>query len=142
MQFRTKILGIIRDGKFIPDNHEEYEKNLKVLEGRRVVKKIQEHKPFTPVSHKQLGYIHKVIFPIIADELGYTKEEMKPILKYEYSKQTGDELLSFSQSEVDTRKVSRFINWVRNWSSSEHGCYIPAPSEFDWNEPENPALLK
>lgn len=83
----------------------------------------------------QNSYLHACI-SLFAVEFGYTLEEAKTHLKREcefmrYVK--GDEVFLKQTSGMDTKQLSDFIEWIRNYSS-EKGCYIPSAGEYLENQ--------
>lgn len=133
MNIRQKISGRIENGVFEPKNPKVFEQKCRELEGKDAVMVLQEHKPFKMVTVKQHGYFHKVICGILADFLGYTPEEVKAILKFKFKIK--------SVARLSTIQANDFYRQCREWAGMEFRCYIPLPGEFDWNEPEDPALL-
>ena len=78
----------------------------------------------------QNSYVH-VLFTLWGLHFGYTVDESKTVVKvelgYVYYK-TGTQFLN-KTSDMDTKKLSIFIDKFRNWSASE-GCYLPSSEEY------------
>lgn len=83
---------------------------------------------------KQNSYLH-VIITLYAIEFGWTLEEAKTNLKrccnfMTYSK--NDELFLKRTRDLDTKGLTDFIEWIREYSSL-NGCYLPSPEEYKTN---------
>ena len=39
-----------------------------------------------------------------------------------------------STTQLDTLEMTKFIDWIRNYSAIELGCYIPTPDEYIQNK--------
>tara|TARA_R110001599_G_scaffold153243_1_gene338413 strand:+ start:61 stop:474 length:414 start_codon:yes stop_codon:yes gene_type:complete len=80
---------------------------------------------------KQNSYLH-VIITLYSIHFGNTLEEGKTDLKREcnfmrYSK--NDNVYLKSTAKLDTKELTEFIEWVRNYSS-KNGCYLPTSEEY------------
>lgn len=76
-------------------------------------------------------YIH-VLFSLFGIEFGYSLEESKTLLKREcpfmrYEK-SGQAFLKRT-SDMDTKELSEFIDWIRNYSSIQ-GLYLLTSQEY------------
>lgn len=105
---------------------------LKLIDNNSKIelKKIQEKRTI-----KLNSYLH-VCITLYAIHFGYTLYEAKIFLKREcqfmvyeknnikYLKQT---------SKLDSLECSKFVEWVRNYSS-QNGCYIPDADEYKENK--------
>jgi hypothetical protein len=83
---------------------------------------------------KQNSYLH-VIINLYAIEFGWTLEEAKTHLKrvcnfMTYNK--NDELFLRRTRDLDTKQLTDFIEWIRDYSSL-NGCYLPSPEEYKTN---------
>jgi hypothetical protein len=89
---------------------------------------------------KQNSYFH-VVITIFAMELGYTIEEGKTMLKRMYSnaepsmvyQKKGYKFLR-STTTMDTKELTNFIEWIRNYAAREAGIYIPTSEEYLINQ--------
>ncbi len=80
---------------------------------------------------KQNSYLH-VIITLYAIEFGLTLEEAKTDLKRECSfmrYEKNNNVYLKSTAKLDTKKLTEFIEWVRNYSSL-NGCYLPTSEEY------------
>lgn len=82
-------------------------------------------------SGNQNSYVH-VLFTLYGIEFGYTIEESKTMIKRNchlmvYEK-NGEKFLK-STAALDTKEMTDFIEWFRNFSS-QHDCYLPSPNEY------------
>ena len=84
-------------------------------------------------TNKQNRYIH-ALFCLYGGEWGLTIDETKTIVKrelgYVYEKH-GQKFLEHT-SEMDTKKLTEFIDRFRNMSASQ-GVYLPTADEFSEN---------
>jgi hypothetical protein len=89
---------------------------------------------------KQNSYFH-VVITIFAMELGYTIEEAKTMLKRMYSnsepsmvyQKKGYKFLR-STTTMDTKELTNFIEWIRNYAAIDAGIYIPTSEEYLINQ--------
>ena len=89
---------------------------------------------------KQNSYFH-VVITIFAMELGYTIEEAKTMLKRMYSnaepsmiyQKKGYKFLR-STTTMDTKELTNFIEWIRNYAATDAGIYIPTSEEYLINQ--------
>jgi hypothetical protein len=89
---------------------------------------------------KQNSYFH-VVITIFAMELGYTIVEAKTMLKRMYSnaepsmvyQKKGYKFLR-STTTMDTKELTNFIEWIRNYAATEAGIYIPTSEEYLINQ--------
>lgn len=83
-------------------------------------------------SLSQNAYLH-VLFTIIANDTGYTVEEAKTAIKRRcdfmiYTKNT--EKFLRSTTDLDTKEMTDFIDWLRLFSMEELDVYLPTPDEY------------
>jgi len=86
-------------------------------------------------TSSQNKYLH-VIIGLFGIEFGFTLEESKTHLKRNchfmvYEK--GLEKFLTHTSELDTKGLTDFIDWIREYSGKQ-GCYLPTPNEYIENE--------
>jgi len=83
---------------------------------------------------KQNKYIH-VLFKLFGINFGYTEAEAKTFLKRECSfmryEKNGQAFLKHT-SKLDTKELTEFIEWIRNYSSL-NDCYLPTADEYKEN---------
>lgn len=88
-------------------------------------------------SLNQNGYYH-ICVNLFAIEFGWTmaeaKDELKklcPFMLYEKeNKKTGEKVKFYKQTSImDSKELTDYIEWIRNFSSQQ-GCYIPTPEEY------------
>lgn len=80
---------------------------------------------------RQNSYLH-VCISLFAIEFGYTLDEAKTLLKRQcefmkYSK--NGQLFLKRTREMDTKELTEFIEWIRNYSSQQ-GLYLPTSEEY------------
>ena len=84
---------------------------------------------------KQNSYLH-VVISLFAIEFGYTLEEAKTHLKrccsFMVYQKDGESFLKRTR-DMNTKELTEFIEWVRNYSA-EKGCYIPSAEEYLENQ--------
>lgn len=90
---------------------------LKEIKGKRTI--------------RQNSYLH-VCISLFAIEFGYTLDEAKTLLKRQcefmkYSK--NGQLFLKRTREMDTKELTEFIEWIRNYSSQQ-GLYLPTSEEY------------
>ena len=101
-----------------------------IEKGKKV--ELTEKRPIRSLSQNR--YLH-IVFSYFGLELGYTLEEVKQTIfkrivcasDYVYQKK-GIEFYK-STSSRNSLEMTNDIEKFRNWSSIEHGIYIPAPNE-------------
>jgi len=89
-----------------------------------------------PRTIKQNAYLH-VCISLFAIECGYTLDEAKTLLKRQcqfmrYEK--NDNLFLRRTREMDTKELTEFVEWIRNYASLEVGLYIPTSEEYLQNK--------
>lgn len=84
-------------------------------------------------TNKQNRYVH-ALFTLYGGEWGLTMDETKTVVKrelgYIYEKH-GQKFLMHT-SQMDTKKLTEFIDRFRNMSASQ-GLYLPSADEFNEN---------
>ena len=111
-----------------------YVERLKDYDG--IIELTKKFKPRTIQANK---YLH-VLIALYAINTGYTLDEMKIVLKREcyfmtYEK-NGVKFLKKS-SELNTKELSDWIEWIRNKAGME-GLYLPSAEDHhrNWEEIE------
>lgn len=100
---------------------------------RGVIVELTEKKPVRTLS--QNSYLH-VCITLFAIEYGTSLFGAKVFLK----EQCGFMVILKngkkdyrSTTDLDTLEMNKFIEWIRNYSAIELGCYIPTPDEYIQN---------
>lgn len=101
----------------------------KLLEKKSKVE-LKEYREYRTIS--QNAYFHAII-SLFALETGYTTQEAKTKLKRNcpfmvYEKE-GERFLR-GTSELNTKEFTDFTDWVRNFSVTEAGIYLPTAEEY------------
>lgn len=102
--------------------------STKMLEGGKQIEFKEIRKSRTL---KQNSYLH-VIITLYAIHFGSTLEEAKTDLKRECSfmrYKRNDNIYLKSTAKLDTKELTEFIEWLRNYSSL-NGCYLPTSEEY------------
>ena len=84
-------------------------------------------------TNQQNRYVH-ALFSLFGMEYGYSTEEAKTLIKRElgYTYEKNDHIFLEHTSDMDTKKLTEFIDRFRNFSSST-GLYLPTADEFQEN---------
>lgn len=89
-------------------------------------------------SNEQNAYIHAVPFALICEHTGYTIDDMKEYLCGEFTGWETYEVMGKKKqrpiqttSQMDTRVMTNFIDWLQWWASSTLNLRIPSPNEWD-----------
>jgi hypothetical protein len=85
-----------------------------------------------PRSLNHNAYLH-VCISLFAIEEGYSLKEAKKVLKKEchgmiYEKK--GHLFLKSTAKMDSKELTIFVEWIRNFCAKELGLYIPDPDEY------------
>lgn len=90
---------------------------------------LKERKPKRTL--KQNNLIH-ALFSLFAIEIGYTLNETKQLVKSEchfMSYRKDGYVFLRSTADLDTKELSDFVTWFRNWSGNK-GVYLPTVEEY------------
>ena len=89
-------------------------------------------------SNEQNNYYHAVPVPMISNHIGQTIETTKEYLAGEFTGwidfTIGDRNMSRpvkTSSQMDTKEMTDFIEFIQWWASSTLNMYIPSPNEWD-----------
>lgn len=95
--------------------------------------KIELKKIHKPRTHKQNRYLH-VLFTLYGGEWGLSMDETKIIIKRElgYVYEKHGQMFVEHTSDMDTKRLSEFIDRFRNMSASQ-GLYLPTADEYGEN---------
>lgn len=115
-----------------------YVKRLSNQPVQLVLKKLSRQK-----SKGQLGYLFGIIYPVLAEHLGYRNYEVEEVHDGVIRQLRGLKpdpnplLLRVSLAEMSHEEVSEYIEDVRHWALTEHGCVTP-----DADKVEIPAVRR
>ena len=103
-----------------------------LLEGENYV----ELRKISPTRTNQQNRFLHVLISLFAIEIGLTLMEAKTDLKRacEFMRYTKNDKLYLKQtSKMDTKELSEFITWIRNYAGMQ-GLYLPTSEEYgrDW----------
>ncbi len=80
-------------------------------------------------------YLH-VVLSLVAIEMGYSLDEVKVHLKracnFMVYEKNGEKFLRHT-SKMQSDELTKFIEWVRTYSSVNLGAYIPTADEYKYN---------
>ena len=117
----------------LPAQLEKFDFHIQQLrkhEGSVRIDKIQRKRTI-----RQNAFLH-VLISLFAIETGYTLDEAKTLLKRKaecmiYTKH--NEKFLKRTRDLDTKELSEFIEWIRNYSGQQ-GFYLPNADEYlrDW----------
>lgn len=117
------------------DKYDFYVKKYREHEGNIKIQKI-----YKPRTIRQNAYMH-VLITLFGIETGYTLSEAKTVLKRKcqfmrYEK-NGEVFLRSTTDLDDTKKMSEFIDWIRNFAG-QNGIYLPTSEDYyrNWAEIE------
>jgi len=89
-------------------------------------------------SNDQNAYIHAVPLKLISDHTGYTMEEIKFMLCGEFTGWDHYDMFGKTHwrpirtsSQMDTLEMTKFIEYMQWWGSTNLNLYIPSPNEWD-----------
>lgn len=140
-KYTPKFTGKVVNGKLILDDKNALTNYAKEFEGKSVYLELKRlHKPR---GSQQVKYYFAVVVPIIRDafrDLGNefdtneTHDFLKSMFLYKEVFISEEEVvkvpLSLSNSgEVDTLRMSQFIEDCQRWASQTLDVYIPNPNE-------------
>lgn len=124
--------GIIKAGRFLPDDPQSYALRYCAMEGKRVEETVKPERKHG--SKKQRSYYWAVIIPVACECSGYEQDEMHQAFKFEHLRVRNDgkpdtvrstESLSTVEKEEYYEKCRRTITFM--------GGYCPLPNEADIN---------
>ena len=121
MKPKLKFSGIVKNGKYEPDNPVAFVVHVKSMEGKKVNVIMNLWREFKPRSNNENSYFHGVVLPILSELTGYTEDEMKAVVKFKFKIQ--------HTSTLSTAEFEDFMSKIRSWASIELGCYVPEPNE-------------
>ena len=89
-------------------------------------------------SNEQNAYIHAVPLKMMSDHTGSTLDEMKEAMCGEFAGWDTYDLLGkthwrplITTSQMDTLKMTEFIEYMQWFASTNMNLYIPSPNEWE-----------
>lgn len=116
-----KFHGTVEQGKFSPDNPENFKKSFIQYEGKRVTVTVGKERKGRTIP--QNSYLHGVVIKGLADYLGYELQEMKGIIKFIFKVKHTSDLSTVEDEELCER--------IRRWAVKEFAYIIPLPNEIE-----------
>ena len=129
---KAKHFGTVTKGKFKPDNAQAFKLAFCVLEGKRV--EVTVSKESKRRSTDQNSYYWGIVVKLVAELLGYTLDEAHSALKWLFLRKRADGMPDTvsSTTELTTAQFEEYMTSVRQWASTELGCWIPEPNEISY----------
>jgi len=126
--------GIVKGGRFIPDNPVAWAVLPPRVEGHRVI--VTMKRPFTKATRSQHGYYRSTILPMIAEWCGYdprVKGELDEIhhalkVKFYGANEVRGLYIVPSHADADVEEMTGFIDWALRFAA-EGGLHIPSPED-------------
>jgi hypothetical protein len=130
MALKTKYMGLVNQGVFIPDDKKYY---LALAKRNNKRTTITIGSPEKMQSCSQRRYYWAVVVEIIADYFGYTPEEMHEIFKPMFFKEHNDKGFEYIKSTTAylTVEFEAKLSNIRRWAATR-GIYIPLPNEVQY----------
>lgn len=124
-----KYGGIVRGGKFLPDEPRMFREAFYSHEGKRVsviVARERKHR-----TNPQNRYYWGVVVALLSDNTGYTPDEMNDLLKWRFNRWHRDNLPDTVKSfkDLSTVEFEEKMSQIRVWASVDLAVYIPEPNE-------------
>lgn len=127
-----KHFGIVKQGKFIPDDREQFTQAFKPLEDTRVEVTVQKYRKSR--SLQQNAYYWGVLIDILANYTGYEPDEMHDALRWQFLRvHRGNGLPDTvkSTTALTTAEFEEYLEKVRRWAATDHSVYVPEPNEVE-----------
>jgi hypothetical protein len=125
--------GIVKAGRFCPDDIVKHRAWLARVEGRRVVETIKREQQSRTMSQNR--YYWGVVLATLAEWSGHTAEELHGFLRDEFltpreKKLPSGQSISYpvSTTTLTVHEFTAYIDQVMRWAA-EQGVYIPEASE-------------
>ena len=135
---KYKIFGKVNNGKFTPDNVDNFKEVFLHFNNKEVELSVGEAKKTRTMPQNK--YYWGVIVRTIANYLGYSDDEMHQIFKMmflkEYEQINKDDKTTVlplvkSTTQLPTKEFEDYLEKIRRWSASELGLYVPEPNEVE-----------
>ena len=129
--------GVVREGRFIPDDTARHAVGMTELDGKRV--RVTYRRRIHHASANQHAYYRGVVLPVISAHCGYDASDRQDLarvhdglkrLVFGVEERHGIEVV-VSHADLDVEEFRGFLDKVIRWAAEE-GCYIPAPEEVDF----------
>lgn len=138
MKKTPRFRGVVKDGKFQPEDPIAFMKQIRSLDGKEVWASMEEWKEFKQRSLNENRYYWSVVIDILSSELGYTPEEMHEVIKWKFLAHPielkGQKVMTaVSTASLSTSEFEGLMSKIRTWASMELGIYIPEPNEVPYN---------
>ena len=127
--------GVVKGGKFIPDDPVSFAGRMTRLEGKRTSASFK--RKYQHATTNQHAYYRSTVLPIIAEWCGYDARDGSDLEKIHIGlkrKVFGVRIVNglevvVSHADVDVEEFSDFLDKVLRWAA-EGGCYVPGPEEI------------
>ncbi len=126
-----KITGSVINGKFKPDNPNDFKLSFAPHEGKEVeivVKRKSKNKI------KQYRYLYGVVYQCIAEHTGYSTYYIDIMMKSEFCFDVVNGAKIPRKKSADTFKTAEFTQYIdniRKWAMEFLEIRIPEPNEID-----------
>ena len=122
--------GIVKNGKFIPDNAIAFKKDFYIREGAKVVVSIEPYRKKR--SNDQNEYLWGVVYDLIHESSGHTPQEIHEIMKHKFL-MTYTDIGDYARSttKLSTVEFMDYVEKIRVWAN-DYNIYIPLPNEVDY----------
>jgi len=130
MRMATKYSGVVKDGKFIPDDKNYFYEYYR-REGKRINVIIQSERKTR--SNDQNRYLWGVVYDFISAETGHDNEEIHEIMRHQFL-MTHTDIGDYPKSttKLSTVEFMEYIEKIRVWAGEYLGIRIPLPHEVDY----------
>lgn len=127
-----KHLGTTKRGKFVPDDPRTFKLAFCMLEGKRTC--VTVSKETKRRSTQQSRYYWGVVCRLVGEVTGYTTDEAHDALRWQFLKQHRDGMPPTvrSTTSLTTAEFEEYMTSIRQWASTELGCWIPEPNEVEY----------
>lgn len=121
--------AVDKTGKLHLESRELFVRYLATFKNKPV--RIVVKHAMRPKSRQQLGYLWGVVYPVLADHFGYCDYELDAVHDAVMRELRGLKpepnplKLRVSLSEMSHEEVSAYIEDVRHWAVTNHGCVTP-----------------
>lgn len=129
--------GIVREGRFVPDDPVRFTVAMAALEGRRV--RATYRRKVRHATTNQHAYYRGIVLPVIAAHCGYDPDDRGDLERvhdglkrrvFGVEERHGIEVV-ISHADVDIDQFRGFLDQVLRWAA-EDGCYVPSPGEVEF----------
>lgn len=125
-RWALKHVGVVKNGKYIPDNPDVFKRQFALYEGKSVDVTVTLHrKDRTEAQNK---YYWAVVVNILGDYFGYSPEEMHQALKMKFLMlEDADKKVptTMSTTYLSTAEFSEYVEKIKRWAAEEYQVDIP-----------------